>query len=447
MNLRQCIDIAIKENIAIQRARLGQSRAEIDLQNARMARLPNLSSSVNNNFNFGRTINPFTNTFETSSITSVSLGASSNMVVFNGFRLNNSIDGAQLELEAQESIILTMENQVSLDVAALYLQVLMAAEQIKVFLNNRSQTESQLKRIRTMIDAGVSTKDKELELNAQLSNDEASLIQARNSYQMALMNLRNYLNLPLDRDLNLVRLKDEVAEIDTSYSLASLIQENYDRLPRIERDEKRLKASELDLKSAMGARYPSLFVGANLNSVYSTRSQLVENTQLKTIPIGYVEGSNEAVLTQQLISSYYTPGMLEQFENNFGQSFGFSLSIPIFNRNQINSGVEIAQINNQQNRLQIEQTKNDIRNEVYRAHQDRIASWKSYQAALRAFEAQELLFRQSQARYEAGTINYFDWLTIRNNKNAAKINLLRARYDYMFKNKTFDFYLGKEISL
>ena len=155
----------------------------------------------------------------------------------------------------------------------------------------------------------------------------------------------------------------------------------------------------------------------------------------------------QPVYSAQQVFDRVTPGFTEQLSNNFGQTFGFSLSVPIFNRYQVESAIENAKINNQRQLLQLESTKNTIQNSIYQAYYNWQAAEKAYEAALKAFESQKKLLDQTQSRYEAGAANYFDWLTVRNNFTNAEVNLLRAKYDLIFKEKTFGFYLGKEISL
>ena len=448
-SLQQCINLARQNNIAAQQAALNQNQNEVGLKGAQYARLPNLNAGAGNNFNFGRTIDPFTNAFVNQNINAVSMNVSSSVLLYNGFRLKNDIQRAEANLEASKMNIDAINNNVALDVAAFYLTAVMAREQIKLFESNISQTREQLERVNILIDAGVSTIDRKLELEAQLGNDELNLVNAKNNAQLSILMLRNYLNLPISQEFDI----EDMGSLDINSNktdtvdLTQVILDNYNKLPEVKRDQLLLEASEYSVASARSNLYPSLSFSANLNTLYSSQSASLINPRIDTFVIGYVDESLQPVYSAQQVFDRVTPGFTEQLSNNFGQTFGFSLSVPIFNRYQVESAIENAKINNQRQLLQLESTKNTIQNSIYQAYYNWQAAEKAYEAALKAFESQKKLLDQTQSRYEAGAANYFDWLTVRNNFTNAEVNLLRAKYDLIFKEKTFGFYLGKEISL
>lgn len=448
-SLQQCIELAKKNNIIAQQASLNQSQNEVALKSAEYARLPNLNLGAGNNYSFGRTIDPFSNAFINQNVTSVSLNLNSNTTLYNGLRLRNNILNAQSNLAAGEQNLEAIENTVVLDVAGLYLAAVMAKEQIRLFENNIKQTQEQLERIKVLIDAGASTIDRQLELEAQLSNDELNLVNAQNSAQISLLNLRNYMNLPVGQDFDIQELGSlniEGSETE-NVNLEEVIEQNNKSMPQVLRDELLLEASEYSLASARSNLYPSLSFSANLNSIYSSQSSNLINPRLETFQIGYVGNTSDPVFSAQQVFDRETPGFGQQINNNFGQTFGFSLSVPIFNRYAVAAGIENAKINNQRQLLQLQNTKNTLQNDIYQAYLNWQAAQKAYEAAEKAFDTQQKLLNQTQLRYDAGAANYFDWLTVRNNVTNAEVNLLRSKYDLIFKQKTFGFYLGEEISL
>lgn len=447
-SLSQCIEIAQKNNIAAQQAALNQTQNKTNLKSAEYARLPNLNLGAGNNYSFGRTIDPFSNSFINQNVNSVSLNLSSSTVLYNGLRIRNNIQSAQSSLEAGEKNLEAIENNVSLDVAALYLGAVMAKEQIRLFQNNIKQTAEQLDRINVLIEAGAATIDRKLELEAQLSNDELNLINAQNAAQISLLNLRNYLNLPVSQNFDISELGAIEINSDKTdtLNLENVIEDNYRIMPQVKRDELLLKASEHNLASARSNLYPSLNFSANLNSLYSSQSSNLINPRIETFQIGYVGSDLAPVYSSQQVFDRETPGFTEQINNNFGQTFGFSLSVPIFNRYAVAAGIENAKVNNQRQLLQLQNTKNELQNSIYQAYLNWQASEKAYEAALKSLTAQQKLLEQTQLRYDAGAANYFDWLTVRNNFTSAEVNLLRAKYDLIFKEKTFGFYLGDEIT-
>ena len=448
-SLADCIRIARENNIGAQQSKLSVRQSEIALKSAQLARVPNLNAGVNNSYNFGRTIDPFTNAFINQNVTAVSTNLSSSVTLYNGFRLTNSIKSAESSLEASALDIEALENDIALDIAALYLTALMAQEQVKVFESNIAQTTEQLKRIQILLDAGATTIDKKYELEAQLGNDQLQLTTASNNALLSLLSLRIYMNLPTEDAFELKPIEAEDIPVSTpaDVDLESVIQNNFKSLPQVQRDEILKMASEYDVSVATASKYPSLTLAANLNSLYSSQSRLPVDPRTEEVEFGYVGGSLDPVFTQRQVFDYETPGFTNQLQNNFGQTFGFSLSVPIFNRNLISAGIENSKINNQRASLQLENTKNQIQNNVYQAYYSWLASEKAYMSANKAFEAQKKLLDQTKLRYDAGAASYFDWMTSRNNFTAAEVNLVRARYDLVFKEKTFSFYLGKEICL
>ncbi|MGB0429184.1 MAG: TolC family protein [Bacteroidia bacterium] len=448
--LSKCIEIAQKNNIVAQQAGLNTQQAHVNYNVAKMARLPNLNSSVSNSYNFGRTIDPFTNTFINQNVTAVSLNLGSSVTLFNGFRLKNNIASSLKNLDAGKLNIDAINNNVALDVAALYLSALMTKEQVKTFENNIAQTTEQLERVNVLLEAGATTIGRKYELEAQLSNDELQLINAQNNVQIAVLNLKIYMNLEYDVSFEVENFDNlNISDLDkpNTFDLGQVISDNYDKLPQILRDQLLLEATEDDLKSAKGNLMPSLNLSANVNSLYSSRSQVAENPRFETYQIGFVDGTNSPVLTTTQIFDYSTPGFINQLENNFGQSIGITMSIPIYNRNQVNAGIENAKINNQRQYLQLQNTKNQVQNDIYQAYLSWQAANKAYNASLKAFESQKVLLDQTELRFKSGAASYFDYQTARNNYTNAEVTLMRSKYDLIFKQKAFGFYLGNEISL
>lgn len=448
--LKQCIEIAQNNNIIAQQAQLNTKQGKVSYDVAKYARMPNLNSSISNSYNFGRTIDPFTNAFINQNVTAVSMNLGSSVTLFNGFRLKNNIESARKSYEAGELNIEAINNNVALDVAALYLSALMANEQVKTFENNMAQTKEQLNRVKILLDAGATTIDRKYELEAQLSNDELQLINAQNNAQIALLNLRIYMNSNVDEAFDITPLEDfnmnDLTE-PGNVELAQVVADNFNNLPQVLRDQLLLESTEADLNSANGNKLPSLTFAASVNSLYSSRSQVAENPRLETFNIGYVEGTNDPVFTTTQVFDYSTPGFFNQFENNFGQTFGFTMSIPIYNRYQITAGVENAKINNQRQYLTLQNTKNQVQNDIYQSYMAWQAAEKAYNAAEKAFESQKVLLEQTELRYNAGAASYFDYQTARNTYTNALVNLNRSKYDLIFKEKSFGFYLGKEIAL
>lgn len=447
--LSECIAIARENNITAQQAKLSAQQSNVSYKSASYARLPNLNASMSNNLNFGRTIDPFSNTFTNQGVTASSVNLSSSVTLFNGFRLKNNQESSEHSKWASELNLAVINNNIALDVAALYLSVLMTTEQLKTYENNIAQTKEQLKRTNILIEAGAATINTRLELEAQLANDELQLINAQNNRKLAVLNLKIYMNLPGEQDFDVAPVENLTADASEveDLILQEIITSNQLQLPEVKRDELLLNASEYSLKAAKGSLMPTLNLSAGLNSIYSSRSKQPSNGRTEIFPIGYVDGTNTTVYSQQQVFDYNTPNFFEQMNNNFGQTFNLSLSVPIFNRNQISAGIENASINNQQQYLQLQSTKNQIENNIYQAYLNLEAAKKSFAATEKAYNAQKALLEQTEIRYQSGAATYFEYTAARNSYTTAEVNFMRAKYDLIFKEKTFGFYLGHKIDL
>lgn len=447
-DLKKCIETAHKNSIAIQQAQLNNNSRQIQIKNTELARYPNLTANGSNNYSFGRTIDPFSNTFINRRITSVNMNLSSNIRLFKGFQFTHDMKAARVSALQSNTDIDKAKNDVALNITALYLQVLMAKEQLKIAESNKQSTEKELERILILIDAGSATRNKEYELKAQLANDKNGITQAQNTIDLAYMSLRNFMNLDLQTEFEIQDVSiNEISNLYQNSDLKEVVQNAYNFLPELKSVSYGLEAAQHQLHSAYAERSPTLTLGANLNTLYSSQSRVAENPTDVNIPIGIVENTNQTVFGSITQYDYSTPNLFNQFNNNFGQTIGLNLSIPIFTRNLINSGIQNAEINYQAQELSLQSIKNEIRNQIYESFVNMNNSYNSYLANQELIKSQQLLFNQTDIQYKAGVIGYFDWLQVRNNLNNTQIELLRSKFDYYFKQKVFEFYLGKNISL
>lgn len=454
--LEECIDYAWENNLNIRGSQLDQLNNEITLKQSKFDLLPNLSAGGSVGKSFGRTIDPVSNSFVSRDFVSGGISANSSVTLYQGGRLRNTIERNKLDLEAGQLDLQKVRNDVALDVASRYLTVLLNAEQLE---NSRYQlevTSAQLEQTIILVEAGSVPYSNQLDLESQVASNEVQVVNAENSFNISLLNLKQSMQMPAEQQLNI-----EQPDIDvTSLALTGIkdVDEVYQiaqsTMPEVKSSLLVIDSREIDEKIAKAAFLPTLSVGASLSTNYSDQArQLIgtENVDIPATPIGFVQGTNNIVLsnpqTQQrpVFSENYST--FNQFEDNLGQSVRINLNIPIFSKLSNTTNFQRAQINKQRAEINAQNVKNQLRQSIETAHNNALASLKSYEASQKRVSSLEESFRATQERYNVGQSSFVDFQIANNNLFAARTDLLRAKYEYIFRVKILDFYLGESITL
>ncbi len=448
--LMECINYALENNIQVQSSSLQTELDKNNLEAARGRRLPDLRAGSTIGWNFGLNIDPVTNEISRTSRNTASLSLSSNLTLFDGLRIHNSIAQNNLQYLASLADLEKAKNDVSLNVISAYLQIMLNKEILQVAREQVKVSDLQVNRTRKLVDAGAAPEGDWLQFVAQQARDEQNLIAAENAVLISKLNLANLLQLErpeefeiIEPELNIPAATHLATGPHTVYESAVASQ------PEIKAAETRIESSEKAIAVSKGAYYPSLSVFGQVATSYS--DQIIEPTGFEQYngPIG-VTANNEPVYLiqpQQVATGYADVPFVDQVGDNINEYVGLSLSIPIFNRLQVKNNVQNARVSYEINQLQLEQTKNDMRRIIYQAHADARASFNSYRAAEKATEASQASFDYAEDRYEVGAINQFDFENAKNNLAVARSEMLRAKYDYIFKMKVLEFYLTNQIKL
>lgn len=447
-NLERCINHALQNNIEIQQGRLGVEQADIDYKTAKHSRYPSLSAGTNLGLNFGRTIDPTNNEFITQSFLSNGISLSSNVFLYNAGRIRNAIKQAEINQESANYTVKQSERDMALFVAQSYLNVLFAEENLKNAVAQQELTQEQYNQVEKLINAGVRPANELLDLNAQLARGEQSIITQENAVTIAMLALKQQLMLDpgyqmiLDRPADVEIISDaDVITFDEIYQSALGNQ------PGIRAAELDMRAAQVGEKIAKSALYPSVTLGGSLQSNYSNQGQkieVIETTQDIPLEFNGVQG----ILTfpsQEVIRS--DNPYFNQIDENLSYGFGLGVNIPIYSNYQNRSRIESAKLNIMSSALNIERQKNTLKTNVQQALADTKAASKSYQAAEKSRDAQLAAYNNAKKQYELGAINSFDFVNARALLDSAEISLIIAKYDYLFKAKVVDFYMGRPISL
>lgn len=446
--LEKCIDHALKNNITVAQAALSKEQSELAYQQSRGAVLPNLNASAGHNYNFGRTIDPFTNQFVNQSIQSNSISLSSGMVLFNGLQNHNNIQLSRTNLMASLSELEAAKNNIMLSVSTMYLQAIQNKTQAESARLQKETTKAQLERSRKLVEAGVINALSIYNLEAQFASDELNEVNFENAWRQSVVSLKTLLMIAPEIPFELVIPDSVDPELEESLPLQTLVQDAISRLPETQAAALRLEAAQIGEKVAKGARSPRLSVFANINTVYSESRREISDTRLNGFrEIGFVQGSGDPVMIPDYAFSYRITPFGEQIRDNFGQAVGFGLSIPILNGFQTHLNIARSRLQIQQQELMLSQTKNQIYTDVANAWANTEAARQRYEASLKNEAAQNRNFEFSTKRFEAGLLNSAELIQAQNNMNNARIGRIQAQFEYIFRKNVLRFYQGKEMKL
>ena len=267
-SLEDCIEYAMENNIQIKQFILNTEYNENLLKQSKLGQIPNLNANTGYNYSWGRALDQTTYTFsDNQQINSLSFGVSSSVNLFNGLQTRNSILQNEMNLMASYEDVEKVKNDISLNLAAAYLQILFNRELVAVTENQLAITGQQVERTRKMVDAGKLAKGSLLEIQAQFAGEELNLINAKNQFEISYLNIQQILNLPYDPAFKIIipdlpEPGDSLIVMDFN-SVYEIAQEE---MPEIRSAAIAVESSEKGLSIAKGYRSPQLRLSANYNT-------------------------------------------------------------------------------------------------------------------------------------------------------------------------------------
>lgn len=422
-SLERCINYALENNIMIKQQELNTTINENSLIQARMNRLPSLNANTQQSFNFGRTLDFQTNTYIDRNTRSFSANTSTQLTLFNGFQITNNIRQSDLDLMASLADLDKLKNDVSLNIASAYLQILFSKELVDIAENQLDITRQQVERTGRLVEAGSLPQGNLLEIKAQEASDNLRVVNAKNQLTMSYLTLTQLLELTTPDDFEIeIPDFDEVTVVSPQYQVDPVYETALETQPQIRSSELQLASSETGLSIAKGRRSPRLFLSGSYGS-------------------GYQE------VTSELDDFYEAPPFREQMKNNQSTTFAMGLSIPIFNSWQVNTAIANARIGVMNAQYSMQRTKNQLYQEIQQAYTDVVAAHENFMATEAALESIEESFRHTEQRFEVGMVTTVEFNQSLNQLTTTRSELLRAKYEYIFQTNILEFYLGHEISL
>ena len=449
-SLKQCIDYALKNNVQIRQSQLNVDIAKLDLLQSKAATLPNLNGSASHAYNYGRTVDMYTNQFATQRVQSNNFYLSTNITVFNGFQLLNTIKQNRLNLQASKLDVDKMMNDMSLNIATAYLQILYNYELLDIAKNQVKITQQQVDRMQKIVDVGNSAKGPLLTLQAQAASEEVQVVSAQNQLDLSFLTLTQMLDLDSAKgfdiekpNIDMTNNKLLLTEPEKIFAFAVTNQ------PEIKSSEIKYESAVKGLNIARSSRYPSLSFRASWGTGYSGASKKLSSVE----PMGWdtigitEEPTPVAVLSPSFSYSYKTTPFNDQIKDNENKSIGLYLSVPLFNNLRTSTAVKRAKINIQNADYNLQTAKNNLNKSVNQAYADAKAALNKYNASQKAVEAMQESFKYAEQKFEAGIMNPTDYNDSKNKLTKAQSDLLQSKYEYVFRMKILDFYLGNPITL
>lgn len=433
--LEECVTYAIDNNLTVEQFELDLERAAVDKSDALGNFLPTLNGSASARESSGLILDPQTQTNTVGEILSGSFGLNAGYTVFDGLRNVHRASRAKLNTIANQYRLEDLKDDIRLNVANAYLQVISNKEALKVAEAQYAVTENDLNRVKELVAEGAAPRGDLLEVEATAATQRQQIINSESQVLISRINLAQLMQIT---DYGNFELADETFNVPDSDILRNTPKVIFDKALTFRNDikfsETNVEVAEKDLNIARGAYYPTV------NAFFSYNTFATDAFQIGPNP-----NEDPADPTDDFV--VFRPDFIAQLENNDGISYGFSVNVPIFNGNSARNNVRRAKINVLQSKLSLEQTKLDLENAINQAYVDVQTFYQAYDAALKTLEARETAFEYARERYEVGVMNAFDYGQAQARLDNAKATVIRAKYDYIFRLKILEFYFGLPIVL
>ncbi len=452
-DLRKCVEYALQNNISVKQADLQIRFAELDLQQSKLSQYPFVNFGGNLGYSSGRNQDPTSFSLITTGYLANSYSLQASLDFFNWFTKKNTIAQKDYNLQATQAGAQKARDDISLNVAVAYLQVLLGKEQANLAAIQVDQTISQLESTRKQVDAGALPELNAAQVESQLATDSSNLIAAQTSAQELLLQLKALLNLDAAADFDIAAVPVDLVPVE---SLADLQPEAvYNlalaNLPQQKVDELNLKAAIKSVQVARGNMYPTFSLFGSLGTTYNDKANEIKSKTQINAPIGTVTvgAANYQVypLSPFDVYNYGKITYFNQLNQNFRQSVGVSVSVPIFNGGNLRTGWQRARLSLKQTELQKEQNSMTLKQDIYKAYNDALAAFEKFNANKKSVETAQKVYDFAKKRYDLNLLSTYDLLISQNSLLTAKSQMLYSHYDYVFKMKLLEFYKGQGIKL
>ncbi len=423
-SLEQCISYALTNNLQVKQEQLNIDRSENALLQSKLDLIPDISGSGSYGINWGRSFDQANIQYVDTRNARASAGARASVPLFGGLQRQNTIKKNSIDLQAATQDVEKLKNDLSLNIAGAFLQILLDMENLQVAKGQLETTGRQLDKTKKLVDAGNATIGAYLELQAQQATEEVQLVTAQNKITLSYLNLKQLLDLQHDTTFRVGAPQlGELPEMVPLQNVDRIFDQNAESRPEVKSAELRLKSAEKSLSIARGGYYPSLSLSGEIGTFFSDATKLFDGT------------------------NYYTPSFGDQFKDNISSGVSLGLSIPIFNGWMTRTNVRNAKLSLRNSELQLQTIKNNLYKEIQQAETDAEAALKRYHASQKNVSALEESFRYVEQKFNLGMVDATDYNVAKNNITKAQSDLIQSKYQYIFQTKILDFYKGVPLKL
>lgn len=414
--LDQCIDYAIENNIQIRQSDIAAQTRDVDLNSARSNRLPGVSASASQSWSFGRSLT-IDNTYANTNTASTSFSIGTDVTLFAGGRLSGNIENAQLGLEAAKSDLERIKDDVRVQVAQAFIQIVYNRSILDVARNQVTIDSMQVERLTELAAIGKASSAEVSSQRATLAQSQLSVTQAENNLNMSILTLTQLLELPSPEGFDVIQPDADAIEFSIPDSPEQIYAEALDIKPAIKSEEIRLEQANNSIDIAKGGYYPTLSLSAGAGT-------------------GYYTSSNRT-----------SDNFGSQIKNNFGPHIGLNLSIPIFSRNSNRNSVRSAQLSRMNQEMQLDNVKKQLYKEIQQAYYNAVASKSRYESSQEVETSAQESFELVQAKYEGGKASITEFNESKNRLVTAQADVIKYRYEYLFNTALLEFYRSSTFEL
>jgi outer membrane protein len=450
LSLSQAVDIALQHNLTVKSYEVNLKNAELTYQQAKYNQLPSLGGNINQAASFGRSINPYTNGYDSRNINYNNVGLNANMTLFNGGQLRNTVLQNEYSLKATQQDLQSMRENIALQVVLSYLSILNAEDQLSIAKAQTEITKLQIERTQKLVTAGTLPISNDLDLKAQLANEESNVVSFQSTLDINKLTLQQLLNDSSIRAFDLQRIQVPVPSskaydlsVDAIYAKALDIQ------PLVRAADFRVQGAAKGVDVAKAFRLPTLSMSGSWSANQSNALKSVELLGTQTVNLGSVAiaGTNYPVSTvQPKYGEGTTVAYFDQLNNTQNKVVSLNLNIPIFAKYANRTRVMQAGLQKQNAEIEAEKARLTLRQNIEQAYVNMVNAANKFEASSQQVSALEESFRASESRFNAGTIDFVSYNLQKTNLDKARLALIQVKYDFVFRTKILDYYQGKSLT-
>jgi outer membrane protein len=427
--LEECINYAYENNLYIKQSNLNVESSDKDLLQSKLNLAPSLNASASQNFGWGRSPDPQTNIYATQQTQRTFFNMSSDVTLFNGLQQLNNMRKAEFDYLAKKYDSDKIRNDISLNIASAYLLILFNTELVNNSQRQFDISKEQISRTEKQVEAGSVARGSLLDMQAQGASEEAALIANKNKLMLSYLDLMQILDLEASNDFDIEKPNMEITAQPSLLPAEMIFNKSVAIMPEIKSAELRLQSADRTLAISKGARSPRIFAQGSFGTMYSDQILEKIGEQPSGVPI-YGD----------------TRSFNDQFIDNRDGSLVFGMSIPIFNGYQVSTNIKKSKIFYESVTLDLELEKNKLRKNIESAYADAIGAYQTFVARKKSVDALTESFKYTEEKFNVGMVNATDYNVSKIQLANAEADLSSAKFDYIFKTKILDFYLGRQLT-